>query len=82
MRLRAFEIGQSRADIELMFLWNLNFAYEAAVWQRSELAAYSILYPRFDGSDNQRERPLYTALATPPPSAPSNENAGPLRHPA
>jgi len=64
--LRAFEIGQSRADIELMFLWNLNFAYEAAVWQRSELAAYSILYPRFDGSDNQRERPLYTALATRP----------------
>ena len=23
--LRAFEIGQARADIELMFLWNLNY---------------------------------------------------------
>ena len=62
--LRAFEIGQSRADIELMFLWNLNFAYEAAVLQRSELASYSILYPYFDGSDNLRERPLYRALAS------------------
>lgn len=64
--LRAFEIGQSRADIELMFLWNLNFAYEAAVWQRSELAAYSVLYPRFDGSGQLRERPLYNALANRP----------------
>ena len=64
--LRAFEIGQARADIDLMFLWNLNYAYDLAVRQRSELAAYSILYPRFDGSDNLRERPLYNALATRP----------------
>ena len=64
--LRAFQIGQSRADIELMFLWNLSYAQELTVHQRSELAAYSILYPRFDGSDGQRERPLYRALATRP----------------
>ena len=64
--LRAFEIGQSRADIELMFLWNLNYANELAVSRRSELAAYSILYPRFDGSSQQRERPLFNALATRP----------------
>ena len=64
--LRAFEIGQSRADIELMFLWNLNYAYEIAVEHRSELAAYSILYPRFDGSDSQRERPLFHALVNRP----------------
>lgn len=64
--LRAFEIGQSRANIDLMFLWNLSYAQELTVSQRSELAAYSILYPRFDGSDGQRERPLYRALATRP----------------
>ena len=64
--LRAFEIGQSRANIDLMFLWNLSYAQELTVNQRSELAAYSILYPRFDGSDGQRERPLYRALATRP----------------
>ena len=62
--LRAFEIGQSRADIGLMFLWNLSYAQEQTVKERSELAGYSILYPRFDGSDQQRERPLYKALAT------------------
>ncbi|MCY3796865.1 MAG: hypothetical protein OXG84_03590 [Chloroflexi bacterium] len=64
--LRAFEIGQLRANIDLMFLWNLSYAQELTVSQRSELAAYSILYPRFDGSDGQRERPLYRALATRP----------------
>ena len=64
--LRAFQIGQSRADVEVMILWNLNFAYESAVHQSSELAAYSILFPRFDGSGNWRERPLYHALASRP----------------
>ncbi len=64
--LRAFEIAQSRPDIELMFLWNLNYATETTVQQRSELAAYSILYPHFDGSDNLRERPLFNALAARP----------------
>ena len=46
-----------------MFLWNLSFAQELAVNQRSELAGYSLLYPRFDGNDRKRERPLYHALA-------------------
>lgn len=64
--LRAFEIGQSQANIELMFLWNLSYAQELTVSQRSELAGYSILYPRFDGSGRQRERPLFKALATRP----------------
>ena len=64
--LRAFQIGQSRADIEVMILWNLSYANEIAVSQRSELAAYSLLYPRFDGSGHQRERPLFNALATRP----------------
>ncbi|MCY3781751.1 MAG: cellulase family glycosylhydrolase [Chloroflexi bacterium] len=61
--LRAFQIGQSRADIGLMILWNLNFAHELSINQRSELASYSILYPSLDGSSQQRERPLYSALA-------------------
>ncbi len=60
--LRAFQIGQSRADVGLMVLWNLSFAVERAVYERSELAAYSLLYPFFDGSGNQRRRPLYRAL--------------------
>ena len=64
--MRAFEIGQSRADIGLMILWNLSYAQEIAVLERSELAAYSIFYPRFDGSGHQRERPLFNALATRP----------------
>jgi len=61
--LRAFQIGQSRADVGLMVLWNLNFAHEMTINQRSELASYSILYPSLDGSGQQRERPLYNALA-------------------
>ena len=64
--LRAFQIGQARADIGVMFLWNLSFAQELAVNQRSELAGYSLLYPRFDGNDRKRERPLYHALANRP----------------
>ena len=61
--LRAFQIGQSRADIGVMILWNLSYAEESTISQRSELAAYSILYPHFDRSNNRRERPLYRALA-------------------
>ena len=64
--LRAFEIGQSRPDIGPMILWNLSFAEEMTVNQRSEMAAYSILYPRFDGSDRKRKRPLYRALESRP----------------
>ena len=60
--MRAFQIGQSRADIGLMILWNLSYATEHTVRAGSELAAYSILYPFFDGSGNQHKRPLYHAL--------------------
>ena len=60
--MRALQIGQSRADIGLMILWNLSFANEHTVRAGSELAAYSILYPYFDGSGNQQKRPLYHAL--------------------
>ncbi len=62
--MRAFQIGQSRADVGVMILWNLSYAEEYTINQRSELAAYSILYPHFDGSKNRRERPLYRALAS------------------
>ena len=60
--MRAFQIGQSRADIGVMILWNLSYAEERTVYQRVELAGYSLLYPRFDGSSNKRKRPLYYAL--------------------
>ena len=61
--LRAFQIGQAHADIGVMFLWNLSYANETIISQRSELAAYSLLYPAFDGSGTLRQRPLYGALA-------------------
>ena len=64
--LRAFQIGQSRSDIAIMILWNLSYAEELTINQRSELAAYSLLYPAFDGSDNRQERPLYQALVSRP----------------
>ncbi|MCE2470527.1 MAG: cellulase family glycosylhydrolase [Anaerolineae bacterium] len=60
--MRAFEIGQSRADIGVMILWNLSYAEERTVYNRIELAGYSLLYPHFDGSRNKRRRPLYHAL--------------------
>ena len=64
--LRAFQLGQSRGDIGLMILWNLGYAAELTISQRSELAAYSLLYPQFNGTDQKRERPLYHALARRP----------------
>lgn len=64
--LRAFEIAQDSPDIGLMILWNLNFANDVIIDQRSELAGYSLLYPYFDGSDGERRRPLYGALANRP----------------
>ena len=60
--MRAFQIGQSRADIDVMILWNLSYAVERTIYAGSELAAYSLLYPYFDGTGNQRRRPLYHAL--------------------
>jgi polysaccharide biosynthesis protein PslG len=41
--VRAFEIGQQRSDVGVMFLWNLNFANETSVNGSNELAAYAIL---------------------------------------
>ncbi|MYD10284.1 MAG: cellulase family glycosylhydrolase [Chloroflexi bacterium] len=60
--MRAFELGQSRTDVEVMILWNLSYAEEQLVYNRVELAGYSLLYPHFDGSRNKRKRPLYQAL--------------------
>lgn len=60
--MRAFQLGQSRADIGVMILWNLSYAEERTVYDRIELAGYSLLYPYFDGSRNKRRRPLYHAL--------------------
>ncbi len=64
--LRAFQIAQARSDIDVMILWNLSFAEELTINSRSELAAYSLLYPSFDGGNGQRQRPLYQALAQRP----------------
>jgi hypothetical protein len=41
--IRAFELGQQRSDVGVMFLWNLNFANETSVNSSNELAAYAIL---------------------------------------
>lgn len=64
--LRAFELAQQSSDIGVMILWNMNFANDVIIDQRSELAGYSLLYPYFDGSESQRRRPLYGALANRP----------------
>jgi polysaccharide biosynthesis protein PslG len=61
--LRAFQIGQERADIGPMFLWNFNFANETLIQERNEVAGYSILAPNLSGEgDPLLVRPLYTAL--------------------
>ena len=41
--IRAFEIGQQRPDIGVMFLWNLNFATTRHIERRDERAAYGIV---------------------------------------
>jgi polysaccharide biosynthesis protein PslG len=41
--IRAFEIGQQRPDIGVMFLWNLNFATTRLIERRDERAAYGIV---------------------------------------
>jgi len=64
--LRAFEIAQDTPDLGVMILWNLNFANDVIIDQRSELAGYSLLYPYFDGSGGERRRPLFGALANRP----------------
>lgn len=57
--LRAFEIGQSRGDMGLMVLWNLNFSSAPLVENRDERAGYGLILP--DGY-NPVERPLFWAL--------------------
>lgn len=57
--IRAFEIAQSLPYVGPMVLWNLNYANQTLVDQRSEITAYSILNPAVFPS----ERPLYWALA-------------------
>ncbi len=64
--MRAFQIAQSRDDIDVMILWNLSFAEELTINNRSELAGYSLLYPSLNGSNIQLQRPLYRALADRP----------------
>lgn len=56
--LRALQIGEQRADVALMILWNLNFgAKEINIDQRDERAAYSLIIPA-----EYIERPVYWKL--------------------
>ena len=56
--IRAIQIGEERADIEKMFLWNLNFgAQELSINNRDERAAYSLIIPA-----EYIERPVYWHL--------------------
>jgi len=64
--LRAFQIGQERAYMGPMILWNLNFGNEILIGNRVELAGYSLLYPGFETGLTLQERPLYWALAQRP----------------
>ncbi len=66
--IRAFEIAQSRGDIGVMFLWNLNFATLLGMIENGdERAAYSIVVPGTacqvnPQSTDSTERPLYWML--------------------
>ncbi len=66
--IRAFEIAQSRGDIGIMFLWNLNFATLLGMIENGdERAAYSIVVPGTacqvnPQSTDTTERPLYWML--------------------
>ncbi len=57
--IRAFEIGQSLDYIGPMFLWNLNFGGRDPIMNRSEMAAYSMIY---DIGEGLRYRPLFGIL--------------------
>lgn len=61
--LRAFAIGQERADIGPMILWNLNFANQTLIENRDEKAGFSLIAPNLSGQgDPLIVRPIYTAL--------------------
>lgn len=55
--IRAFEIGQNLPYVGVMFLWNLNYANDILIEQRSEIAGYSLIIPQ-----TPRERPAYWLL--------------------
>ena len=57
--IRAFEIGQSLDYVGPMFLWNLNFGGNIPIMNRSEMAAYSLIY---DAGEGLEYRPLYDLL--------------------
>ncbi|MFW5692006.1 MAG: hypothetical protein ACOCX3_01505, partial [Chloroflexota bacterium] len=57
--IRAFEISQQLPYVDMMILWNLNFANTFTVQNSQEVAGYSIINPVIFPS----ERPLYWALA-------------------
>ncbi|GAB1420215.1 hypothetical protein MASR2M15_03040 [Anaerolineales bacterium] len=58
--IRAFEIGQSLEGVELMFLWNFNFANHENVGHKNEIAGYSAIYT--DEQRNLHPRTLYNTL--------------------
>ncbi len=66
--VRAFEIGQQRGDVGVMFLWNLNFANDLSVANRDETVGYSLLIPDPNGvyqrenTESLRPRPLFYVL--------------------
>lgn len=60
--LRAFEIGQQRGDIGVMFLWNLNFANPLTIQNREEIVGYSLLFPPTEEGGDIRRRPLVYLL--------------------
>ncbi len=64
--MRAFQIGQSLEYMGPMFLWNLNFANDTLIENRSEIAAYSLLLPPLNSGRPIQERPLYWALVNRP----------------
>ena len=59
--IRAFQIGQAREDVGIMFLWNLNYGTQDLINSGNEIAAYSILI--VDSNNNFSQRPLYTTLS-------------------
>lgn len=67
--VRAIEIGQSRPDVGVMILWNLNFADPLTLQNRQEIIGYSLLFPP-DQNGNIVRRPLAFLLhfAFVPPS--------------
>ncbi len=57
---RAFGIGQALDFMGPMFLWNLNFANDSTVNNRSDVAGFSLLFT--DGANGIRTRSMYDNL--------------------